>query len=156
MDVGDKLRLTNVPLDHGPDDVDVLVQGYSEEAGPDSWRITFNCVPAEPWTAFVASSDRYSRADTSGCTLNENITLTETLMDVLTATGNAPWVDTTNFPNEFPFDVRIDGGEIVRVTAVSGTTTSQTLTTIRGANGVQVTHSSGEDVRLAYPVYFHL
>ncbi|MFE9765124.1 hypothetical protein ACFYPC_11415 [Streptomyces sp. NPDC005808] len=158
LDVGDMLRLTNVPEDHGPDDVDVLVQGYTEEAGPQSWKITLNCVPAEPWTAFVASSDRYSRADTNGSSLNAALTSSATSMSVATAAGNTVWVDSTGYAAEFPFDVRVGGvsGEVVRVTAVSGTSSPQTFTVVRGVNGVRIAHDPAEDVRLAHPVYIPL
>jgi hypothetical protein len=155
-DVGDKIRLANVPEDHGPDDVDVLIQGYSEEAGPDTWRITFNCVPAEPWNAFVASSDRYSRADTSGSAMNSTATSTATSLSIKTDAGNTVWVDSAGFAAEFPFDIRINSGEIVRATAVTGTTSPQTFTVVRSINGVSAAHAADEDVRLAYPTYFSL
>ncbi|MFH8805472.1 hypothetical protein ACH4F6_39025 [Streptomyces sp. NPDC017936] len=154
IDCGDKLRLTGLPEDHGPDDVDVLVQGYTEEAGPDAWRITFNCVPAEPWTALVLGSTAYGRLDTGGCVLAEDLTATETDVDV-TTTGTRRWVDSATFPDEFPFDVRI-GEEVMRVTACTGTTASQTFTVVRAVNGVALTHSAGADVRLATPVYLGL
>lgn len=115
VDVGDKIRLTDLPADHGPDDVDVLVVGYTEEAGPDAWLITFNCVPGEPWTAGVVGSTRYGRADTAGCELAEALTSSETDVDVFT-TAVARWIDSPTYASEFPFDVRT-GGEVMRVTA---------------------------------------
>lgn len=151
IDVGDKIRLSNVPEDHGPDDVDVLVQGYTEEAGPTAWKITFNCIPAEPWNAAITNSATYGTVDTAGCQLNEALTETETDVDVLT-TATHRWVDSATYPTDFPFDVRT-GGEVMRVTACTGTTTSQTFTVTRAVNGVRKTHSSGQDIRLANPVY---
>jgi len=115
IDIGDKLRLTRVPDDHGPDDVDVLVIGYTEEVGPDVWRITFNCVPGEPWTAGVVGSTTYGRADTAGCELKEALDASETAVDVFT-TAVARWIDSPTYASEFPFDVRT-GGEVLRVTA---------------------------------------
>ncbi|WP_405841631.1 hypothetical protein [Streptomyces sp. NBC_01518] len=115
IDVGDKIRLTNLPADHGPDAVDVLVAGYSEEAGPDAWLITFNCVPGEPWNAAVANSSVYGIADTGGSILAEALDSTETGVDVFT-TGLARWIDSATYAAEFPFDVRT-GGEVMRVTA---------------------------------------
>ncbi|KUN92029.1 hypothetical protein [Streptomyces caeruleatus] len=151
IDVGDKLRLTRVPDDHGPDDVDVLVNGYTEEVGPDVWRITFNCVPGEPWTAGVVGSTTYGRADTAGCQLAEALDASETGVDVLT-TAVARWIDSATYASEFPFDVRT-GGEVMRVTACTGTTTSQTFTVTRGINGVTKAHASGQPISLAHPVY---
>jgi hypothetical protein len=159
LDVGDKIRISNVPDDHGPDDVEVLINGYTETVSDNEWTLVLNCVPADPWNAFVASSDRYERADTRGSSLNSSLTSTATSMSVATTAGNAVWVDTTGYAAEFPFDVRIGGevgGEVVRVTAITGTTSPQTFTVTRGINGVNVAHSSGEDVRLAFPVYFSL
>ncbi|MFM9634388.1 hypothetical protein ACKI10_43405 [Streptomyces galilaeus] len=299
LDCGDKLRLTNLPEDHGPDDVDVLVYGYTEDAGPSAWILTLNCVPAAPWTAAVATQapaaiaegfedaildititdggtlpwlrtntqfhsgawslrsgaiannqtsvasvavpagatvlnfwyrtsseaagagfegDRLtvrvdatqvlraqgttpwtlftvdvtgraavvftytkdnsasagedavyiddlrftiptpltteSRADTGGCQLAEALDESETSVDVLT-TGLARWVDSGTYPDDFPFDVRT-GDEVMRVTACTGTTTSQTFTVIRGINGVRLTHPSGQPISLASPVYVAL
>ncbi|EPD56350.1 hypothetical protein [Streptomyces sp. HGB0020] len=151
VDVGDKIRLTDLPADHGPDDVDVLVAGYTETAGPGAWAITFNCVPGEPWNAGVVGSDTYGRADTGGCQLAEALDSTETSVDVLT-TGLARWIDSATYPTEFPFDVRT-GGEVMRVTACTGTTTSQTFTVTRSINGVTKSHPSGQAISLASPVY---
>jgi hypothetical protein len=151
LDVGDKIRLSNVPEDHGPDDVDVLIQGYSEEVGPSSWKITFNCVPGEPWNGGITNSSIYGTVDTAGCQLNEALDETETGVDVLT-TATHRWVDSATYPTDFPFDVRT-GGEVMRVTACTGTTTSQTFTVTRSINGVRKSHSSGQAVELANPVY---
>jgi hypothetical protein len=115
LDVGDKLRLTRLPDDHGPDDVDVLVNGYTEEVGPDVWKITLNCVPGAPWTAGVVGSRVYGRADTAGCELKEALDASETGVDVFT-TAIARWIDSPTYASEFPFDVR-SGGEVMRVTA---------------------------------------
>lgn len=148
LDVGDKIRLTDLPADHGPDDVDVLVVGYSEEAGPDAWSITFTCVPGEPWTAGVTDA---SRADTGGCQLSAAVSDTATSVPVLT-TGLYRWIDSATYASDFPFDVRT-GGEIMRVTACTGTGLSQTFTVTRGINGVTRAHTSGQPISLASPVY---
>ncbi|MFI6334125.1 hypothetical protein [Streptomyces sp. NPDC050535] len=153
-DCGDKIRLTGLPDDHGPDDVDVLINGYTEEAGPTAWKITFNCTPAEPWTALVIGSTTYARIDTAGCELAEVLDTTETGVDVLT-TALYRWVDSATYPTDFPFDVKT-GGEVMRVTACTGTTLAQTFTVVRGVNGVRIEHPTGQDIRLANPVYIPL
>ncbi|MFE6486991.1 hypothetical protein ACFVGN_29205 [Streptomyces sp. NPDC057757] len=153
-DCGDKIRLTSLPDDHGPDDVDVLINGYTEEAGPTAWKITFNCVPAEPWTGLVIGSTTYARIDTAGCELAEALDNTKTGLDVLTTTLYR-WVDSATYPTDFPFDVKT-GGEVMRVTACTGTTLTQTFTVIRGVNGVRIEHPTGQDIHLANPVYIPL
>jgi hypothetical protein len=154
VDVGDLIRLTNLPEDHGADDVDVIVQGYSEEAGPTAWKITFNCVPGEPWRALTVDTEGLDRIDTAGCELAEDLDETETSVDV-TTTATYRWVDSATYASDFPFDILV-GGEVMRVTACTGTTTSQTFTVTRSVNGVVKTHSTGADVRLFKPVYIPL
>lgn len=150
-DAGDKIRLTSLPLDHGPDDVDVLIHGYTEEAGPESWKITFNCVPAQPWTAAVLESDQYGILDTDGCELAEDLDETETGVDVTTTSGPR-WADSATYPTDYPLYLRVDA-EVMQAVACTGTTTSQTFTVIRSINGVTTTHPAGADIRVAYPVY---
>ncbi|MEU9643593.1 hypothetical protein [Streptomyces sp. NPDC048188] len=111
IDVGDKIRLTNLPADHGPDAVDVLVHGYEEEAGPDAWTLTFNCRPGEPWTTGLADGAA-SRADTDGSQLASGINATATTVS-LASTGERLW---TSDPFDMPFDLRV-GGEVITVTA---------------------------------------
>ncbi|MEU9597201.1 hypothetical protein AB0E06_10355 [Streptomyces sp. NPDC048109] len=111
IDVGDKIRLTNLPADHGPDAVDVLVHGYEEEAGPDAWKITWNCRPGEPWTTGVADGAG-SRADTGGSELAAAIDADDTLVS-LAVTGERAW---TTDHRDTPFDLRV-GGEVMRAVA---------------------------------------
>lgn len=156
IDLGDKITLGSLPADYGPEAVELLVFGINDTISDKEWSRTLDCVPGSTWDAFVGGVDRYDRADTGGCTLGEDLTLTETLIDVVTATGSKRWVDSATYPAEFPFNVRIGGssGETVRVTAISGTSSSQTFTAVRGINGPAITHVSGEDVRLDKPSFF--
>lgn len=62
-------------------------------------------------------------------------------------TAGAVW---TTDPADFPFDVRF-GGEDATVTAITGSTSPQTFTVVRGVNGVLRAHDAGTDVRLAQP-----
>lgn len=112
-DVGDLIRLTNLPQEQGADAVDSLVVGYSEEAGPTSWKITFICVPAEPFNGLLVEVARRDRFDTGACQLNEALDETETAVDVLT-TGLARWIDSAAYAGDFPFDIVV-GGEVMRV-----------------------------------------
>jgi len=109
LDVGDKIRLTNLPADHGPDDVDVLVAGYTEDAGPGGWSITFNCVPGAPWTAAIVDSFT-SHADTDGSELAAAVDADDTTLSIAVTAGPL-W---TSDPSDMPFDLRV-GGEVVTV-----------------------------------------
>ncbi|MEV6124868.1 hypothetical protein AB0M23_30910 [Streptomyces sp. NPDC052077] len=114
VDVGDLIRLTSLPADHGPDPVDVLVQGYEETAGPDGWTITFVCAPGAPWRALVADSRAYGLVDTDGSRLAAPAAAADTVLAV-TTTGQRRW---TTDPIDMPFDIRA-GGEVMRVTAAA-------------------------------------
>lgn len=78
-DLGDVIRITNLPNEYGPDDVDLIVRGYTEEIGPEAWKITFNCSPGETWTTASAVLDIYEDFEDS----DFNIDITDG--------GDAPW-----------------------------------------------------------------
>lgn len=100
-DVGDLIRLTNLPSDLPPDDVDLLVIGYSETIGPRAWQMTFVCVPGEPFETGILQgtqlSDKYAtnmnnRADLTGSTLLDDLDTDDVDMDVIQATDSyTPW-----------------------------------------------------------------
>ncbi|CAM5534858.1 hypothetical protein AQI96_12875 [Streptomyces canus] len=109
VDVGDKIRLTNLPADYSVDDVDLLVWGPSEAPGPDNWPVTFTCVPAEPWSAGIIASLFYGRADTAGCELISDYSDSATSMLVFT-TAQVPWINAAPVRNtNSGFDSGITG-----------------------------------------------
>lgn len=117
-DVGDKIRLTNLPEDLPPDDVDLIILGYTEEIGADVWRITFNCVPGEPWNVGITNDDERGRADSDNPTLALSASSAATTIKVITNSDKARWVDSTNFSSDFPFDIKASG-ERMTVTAIT-------------------------------------
>jgi hypothetical protein len=125
-DIGDKIRLLNIPLDHGPGPVDVIIQGYSETIGPEEWSITFNCIPGEPWTAgqvfMDGESNTTSRLDTAGCVTGGTATTTSGEIDMFT-TAEFEW---TSDLFDSPYDVRV-GGEVVTVLGPAGPINSNSL-----------------------------
>ncbi|MGW0938881.1 hypothetical protein [Streptomyces sp. NPDC002666] len=118
VDVGDLIRLRHLPADQQPGDVDLIVTGYEEEVGASAWKITYTCVPGEPWTVAIAGDPILGRADTAGSVLATAVSSTATALPVTTTAG-PQWVTTAVHPSEFPFDVSV-GGEQVTVTAVTG------------------------------------
>ena len=118
LDTGIPFRITNpgdVPEKLPPGDIDLLVQGYSEELYQYAWTIVANCTPYSPYRVAVADdTDADSgRADTSGSELVANVTSTATSMVVGTTAGEV-W---TRDDTEFPFDV-IMGGERMTLTDI--------------------------------------
>lgn len=153
VDVGDRIQITDPPAWLPPGTIDLMVQGYKETMSQYEWVIEYNCTPYGPWLVAVTDEDS-ARANTAGCELAEDLTTTETGVDVLTTT-EPRWVDSATYASDFPFDIVI-GGEVMTVTACTGTTTSQTFTVTRSVNGIVKSHSTGDAVSLAVPSYIAL
>jgi hypothetical protein len=147
LDIGDRLAVENPPGWLPPDDISLMIDGYTEVLSNKTHRLAINCSPETPWGqagAYDASDTRYT---SDGTTLNEALDTTETGIDITTPAGPV-WGD-----DDAPYDI-IVGGEIMTVSAVSGTTANQTLTVTRSVNGVVKSHASGAVVELAhYSVY---
>ncbi|MCX4686758.1 hypothetical protein OG401_20995 [Kitasatospora purpeofusca] len=145
-DVGSRIQLTDLPLDDGPGTADLIVQGYTETIGPGPvWRIAYTCTPAGPWSVAVTDDPDLGRADTDGATLAAGATATATTLSVAT-TGRLWSID----PADYPADLAV-AGERITVTAMAGTSSPQTATVTRSANGVIKAQLSGADVRLWQP-----
>jgi hypothetical protein len=109
-----------------------------------------NCAPAGPWTVGVVEDPMLGRADTDGCTLSSGITATATSVAV-TSNPGPRWIDSATYPAMFPFDVTV-GGEVMRVTACTGTGLTQTFTVTRSINGIIKAHTAGASVSLTHPM----
>ncbi|GAA2985362.1 hypothetical protein [Streptomyces fulvorobeus] len=133
-DVGDLVRLTDLPADHGPGPVDLIIRGYSEEIGAGGWTITFNCAPGSPWSVGVADDRVLGRADTDGSELAAAVTSTATTWPV-TVTAGPAWLTTAANPTEFPLDVTCDGEQatVTRITGVAEDAFARTVASGWGA-----------------------
>lgn len=125
-DVGDKIRLLNIPLDHGPGPVDLIIQGYSEVIGEGEWSITFNCTPGNPWSAGQAFTDGDTSSqvwmDTSGCVSGGTADTTQNQIDLFTT---AIWHWTSDLEDS-PYDIRV-GGEDMTVLGPAGPVNNNVL-----------------------------
>lgn len=117
VDQGDLIRITNPPPWLPPGDIDLIVQGYTESADQYAWDVYFTCTPAGPWRVGVVEDPVLGRVDTDGSQLAAAATATATTLDVATARDYQPWVTSTDYPAEFPFDITV-GGETMTVTAI--------------------------------------
>lgn len=149
LEAGDRIRLINLPEWLPPDDVDLLVLGRDETIGADGRHlVTLNCAPAAPWDTWILGE---GRAGTSGSELASGITSSATSFSVTTTVGER-WIDSATFPAMFgPTFLIKFGGEIARVTDITGTGSTQTFTVIRSRNGVVKSHVAGTAVALAHP-----
>lgn len=146
VDSGDRIAISNLPAWLPLDDVDLIVQGYTEILGPTTWDITYNCAPGGPWNLATVDDPMYGRADTAGSETAAAVTASATSLSVTTASGPL-W---TTASADCPFDIAV-GGEVMTVTAISGSSSPQTFAVTRAVNGVTKPHAAGADVRLAHP-----
>lgn len=127
VDIGDRMKILRPWALVQPDDLDLMVQGYSETLDQFMWNLDFNTTPASPWDvawvgdAYTGSSFRefMQWLDTDGSALAEPLTDTQTTATVATTAG-PPW---TPYVRDTPFDWRI-GGEILTVLGPSTLVTS--------------------------------
>lgn len=151
IDIGDRIDVTNPPAWLPPGDISQMAIGYRESLGERLWDITWVGQPASPWrigvfdaTAGTAQESRYSG---EGTVLAEDLTTTETGVDV-TAPAGVEWTH-----DDGDYDV-VTGGEVMTVTGISGTAPNYTFTVTRSVNSVVKAHSSGAAIDLATPVYY--
>ncbi len=148
-DIGDCMTIDNLPDLLMPDQMRQVIVGYSETFDQFQHSITFNTVPGSVYQPLeltaAATSTTQSKAGSAYTTLNEDLTTTETGVDVAIESGRALWTT-----SGVDFDIMV-GGERMTVTSVSGASSPQTFTVIRSVNGVVKTHSTGASVKLFKP-----
>lgn len=151
-DVGDLVTLSNLPLWVPPGPVDQILEGYTETLGhPIDWDVVGNHSPAGPYRVGVLDSPTLGRLDSLTSSLNAGVTAGATSLAVKVTAGSALWITTATFPTHFPFTAAL-GGEEVTVTAITGTSSPQTWTVTRAANGISKAHVAGTQIRLARPI----
>lgn len=144
-DVGHVIALTDLPS-WLPPDLNQFIRGYTESMSNFKHEIVYVGEPASPLTVMIYD-DLDFRLHSDGSTLNEDLTTTETDVDVATPSGPL-WSHADG-----NFDI-IVGGERMTVTAISGSTSPQTFTVTRSVNGIVKTHSTGETVDLFQPSFY--
>ncbi|NUS86376.1 MAG: hypothetical protein HOY75_27545 [Streptomyces sp.] len=85
--LGDAMVIANPPDDLPPDDVELIVEGYSERIGEHEWAWQANTTPGRPWDVLEITQDRGTGdivEDFEDATLNI----------VVTNGGSLPWLRT--------------------------------------------------------------
>lgn len=145
-DIGDRLLLVDAEAANIYDDLAQIVVGYKEIIGRFEHEITYSCAPGSPYLV-AEVDDTDTRVDPGeASTLNEDLTTTETDMDVASTAGTL-W---TTSGAQMPISIMV-GGEEMTVTAITGASSPQTFTVTRSVNGVVKTHTTGAVVRLKRP-----
>jgi hypothetical protein len=110
--------------------------------------LNLTCLPGEKYMAGVWD-DGLHDWDSKSTTLNEDLDLTETGVDIFSADPMDKWSTTPGY------QIYI-GAELCTVTActagsASGAGWAQTMTVTRSVNGIALTHTSGEEVHVSNP-----
>lgn len=66
LDIGSRIKITNLPDVVSFDDVDLIVEGYTEQISQKNWVITFNCAPYRPYKVFTVGEEGLVLPGTSG------------------------------------------------------------------------------------------
>lgn len=163
VEIGDVITIDDLPADWATEQVRLLVIGIRETfpGGAGDYRrlVTFVTQPASIFEiGLVGANDgstdlRGMAVDTDLSTLASGITATATSLSVA-STGGVLWSTTASDSNPAlnggGLYVSV-GGETMRVTAVTGASSPQTVTVVRSVNGVVKAHSAGTPVHMRYP-----
>jgi hypothetical protein len=155
VDLGDIIRIDNPPEWLPPGPYKLFVEAVAETKTATTHEIEFTCTPGRAWDVLELGDDELGRLDTGGSTLDAAIDADDTVFDVVTQSGSKRWIDSAAFSAQFPFDVKV-GGEVMRVTAISGTGQTQEFTVTRSINGITKSHASGASLLLALPTVLAL
>lgn len=144
--IGSRMQATNLPAAHGPSDPDGIIVGWTEVIRRDNWTVSPVLVSARPYDVPVIESgddETAWRLDTGGSELASAANSSTTSLSVAT-TGDALWTTTDE-----PFDIDV-GGERMTVTTVTGASSPQTFTVVRGVAGgaTAKSHLAGAAVQL--------
>jgi hypothetical protein len=149
---GSRIQRINPPSQY-PGPSDKIVEGWSETIGPRSWLMQITASPAGPWdVATVDDEDERMPAD--GSTLAASLAVGGMTLSLASTTANGFWWvgNTTTWPLDFPMQLIIGGGEVVTATAISGSSSPQTVTlSSRGDTGITRAWPSGTSVDVYDP-----
>ncbi|HYS41957.1 MAG TPA: hypothetical protein VEO01_40585 [Pseudonocardiaceae bacterium] len=112
-----------------PEDINLVLQGYTETLGKFTWEVVANGSPYDPWRITVLAADTgdgstfLCRLDTDGSHVSGAAAAGATSLSVVTPSGPL-W---TVAADDFPLYVTI-GGLRITVTNITGSTSPQTFT----------------------------
>ena len=118
-DIGSRITITNPPPGIAPDDIDLVIEGWTETLDALAWRVQLNCSPYKPWHVFELAA-------TSGDTdpfLGRLAGDAECALRIAVNSTETSWVFDPNFcrwtgvADDFPMNIRI-GGEVCTISNI--------------------------------------
>lgn len=145
---GDMVQLDGLPDWLPPGPVLSMIRASVERIDEFTRSIDWTWVPGGPYT--VAEADGAARVPADGSTLAAGISASATSLQITFTAENGRW---TTDVADFPLDIRV-GGERIRLSGITGTSSPQTATVAtggRGVNGVSRAWSAGTPVDVWLP-----
>lgn len=147
LDMGDPVKITNLPAWLPPGSIEVMYRGCNEVLENRGWSFT---VTTQSYGPFRSLNDTttggvgHYRAAAANTTVQSGFTSTATSFTVTVASGSSKWSSTA-----VPFDIVI-AGERMTVGAIAAPVgTNQTFSSVtRSVNGIVKAHLTGEAVQI--------
>lgn len=150
IDLGDRVQVTNLPVQHPPDTVELIVEAIEHQLTPTGWITTLTTSPGDPLLVGVLSADgatptaATARLDSAPSVTTSFVTPTATEIPV----DDVSWTDDVG---DFPLRLRI-GGELVEASGID-TAGLHTFTGVtRSLNGAVLLHVPGTEVTVDKPI----
>lgn len=148
MSFGARITVDNPPSQTDPNTIDAIVEGWTERFDNKSWDAVLNTSPASPYNVAIVSDpaaiQNVPRVGSDTATLSANITTSATSLAIVSGSGGL-W---TTAAGDFPLDINI-GGERIRLSAISGSSSPQTATvSSRSVNGIVKAHTAGDRIEV--------
>jgi len=138
-------RATQAP----PDDMSLVVEGYSTQLDTLRWSVAANCSPASPYAVGTLDDAVLGHLDTAGCVLAGSGWDGVAGTFQVTTTSGPLW---TTSGGDYPFDLNLSG-QRVTVSGCAGGANPQTFTvSVASVNGVTRVHPPGESLSLWEPL----
>jgi hypothetical protein len=165
VEIGDRLTVGDMPIEDAPDGANLLVLGIKETLPAKRRLVTFVCAPASPYEiGIVGENDgstdlRGQAVDTDNSTLASDVSQFATTLSVastggvLWTTAADDWSTSLNGEGLYGGGLFIAvGGEVMRVTNITGASSPQTFTVVRSVNGVVKSHLAAAAVHVFHPI----
>lgn len=145
VQVGSRIRVTNMPKWSPTTQLDVIVEGATETFNVDKYEVVFATSAADNPARMVWDDSTYGRWQANGNTLNAARTAAAGNLTIVTVAGMPTF--TTNAA-AYPLNIQIDQ-EVITLTAAPGSSTSPQAFTgiLRGQKGTPAAaHAAGAKV----------
>lgn len=157
--IGSRVTIANPKSQIPGQVIDLVIEGMKITLGRHKFLVELACSPARPWDVGIYDDSTHAtKYDAATSTIaSPGIDATTTSIPISTVKASERWSTSGT-----PYDWQLDDtdSEIVTVTSITAASGSgpytQTATVVRGVNGVQIAHSSGEKVSLARPAHWGL